>query len=35
MVLKGSYNKLKNNDIKAISAEIMFDNVYEKIFFIL
>jgi FkbM family methyltransferase len=32
MVLKGSYNKLKNNDIKAISAEIMFDNVYEKYF---
>ena len=29
-VLEGSLNSLKNNKIKAIVTEIMFDNVYEK-----
>ena len=31
-VLKGSVNALKNNNIKCIVTEIMFDNVYDKYF---
>jgi FkbM family methyltransferase len=31
-VLEGSVNNLKNNNIKAISAEIIFDNIYNKYF---
>jgi FkbM family methyltransferase len=31
-VLKGSVNNLKNNNIKAVVAEIIFDNTYDKYF---
>jgi hypothetical protein len=31
-VLKGSVNNLKNNNIKAVVAEIIFDDTYDKYF---
>ena len=31
-VLQGSLNILKNNKVKAIVTELMFDNVYDKYF---